>query len=400
MKRGVLTILVLSCLFMGCIQQESPESCITKVAESGELLDGPPLVSTVEDPLHDFILDNPLFEEHFDVVYQSFDAIPSALDIIRVDLEREDPYYYFQIFTASDTMPEFLWGETQLIRFGVYVDTDLNGVSDIVLTTSEPGRGMVLTSDFTFKEDMPLLTFDTTSLTVSASTALLGDHFDWVAFTAYSPRTEAYYQTPLEDVYYVPEVDLAYADTGRGILLFASISAGKRCRITDTGISTCPPLGNPPGRRMVPGSLCRGWMLKQKECGNLRIELWCNCSSGGPPWIGGAFGKRIEEGFFKRGWVARCPFFGGQNSQVDEDTDNDEIPDKVLHVVVDMGADDDLDGYLDVMVYKYDFKTNRVIITNIERDYHTGMTVNARIFLWGPVPPFSSPYLVPGFVVI
>ena len=397
---GNLAILLLILFFVnGCIQQAPEGPCSIQVAEPGELEDVQ-LVSVVEDPRGDFIMDHPFFERTFDLAYPGVDAIPAALDIVRVNLERKETVYSFQIFTATDTVPQLLEEGVQLARFGVFVDLDLNGTSDILLTTVEPERGVVVTSDFDLIEEMSLLTYDSTSVTISASAELLGDHFDWVAFTAYSPKEGAYYQTPLEDFFFVPEVDLAYADTERRVLAFVSVSnIGNKCKVTDSGIATCPPRGNPPGRRRVPGSFCKGWLLKQKQCGNLKIELWCNCSSGGPPWTGGFFGKRIEKGLFRRGWVAKCPFKGGQNSQVEEDVDNDGIPDKVYHASTDMGHDDDGDGYLDTMVYVYDFRTNLVSITNIERDYHTGEVVNRKRFLWGAVLPFVSPEMVPGSVL-
>jgi hypothetical protein len=393
-------LLLISCLLNGCIQQAPEKACDTTIIGSGELTDAPPLVYTVEDPLQDFMLDHPFFEERFDVVYQGVDVIPPAVDIVRVELQREGDYYYFQIFTAGNTIPEQLERGMQVIQFGIFVDIDLNGVTDLLLTSATGlERGVVVASDFGLIEEMPSLAYDSTSMTISASAALLGDSFEWIAFTAYSPQ-KAYYKTPLKDVVFVPEVDLAYADTERRVLFSTSVSGtGRDCQITETRIYSCPPRGNPPGRQRVPGSTCKGWMLKQKQCGDIKIELWCNCSSGRPSsWHGGAFGKRVEQGFFKRGWVAKCPFFGGQNSQVDEDTDNDGIPDKVHHAVADRGLDDDGDGYLDIMIYKYDFKTNLVTIINVERDYRTGAVVNVKYLPWGPVPPFISPNMVPGQV--
>lgn len=400
-KMRNLTMLLLSCLLIGCIQQEPEGLCETEIVESGvlERADAPPLVLTVEDPQDDFILDHPFFEQTFDVTYQSFGMIPPTLDIVRVDLERVGDTYYFQIITAGSNVPQLLGEGMQLARFGVFVDTDLNGVSDLLLTTTvEPDRGVTVTSDFSVMEEM-FPTYDTASMTVSASAEVLGDHFDWVAFTAYSPQEGAYYKTPVEDVYVVPEVDLAYADAERRVLLSTSVSGtGWGCHVVNTGITTCPPPGNPPGRRRTHGSLiCKGWLLKQKQCNGLTIELWCNCSRGGPPWTGGAFGKWVENGFFRRGWVAKCPFNGGQNSQVHEDTDNDGVPDKVYHSVSDGGHDDDGDGYLDVMLYVYNFRTNLVTITNIERDYHTGAVVNVRSL--PPLPPFIEPNLVPGSII-
>lgn len=399
--RSFIILLLIFCLLTGCIRQAPEKVCDTTLVGSGELADPPPLVYTVEDPLQDFILDHPFFEENFDVVYQMFDAIPPAFDIVRVELQLEGDYYYFQIFTASKNVPQQLERGMQVIQFGVFVDTDLNGVSDLLLTsTIELERGVVVTSDFSLVEEMPSLTYDSTSMTISASAELLGDYFDWVAFTAYSPQEGAYYRTPSEDVVFVPGVDLAYADTERRVLLSTSVSGTERdCHTTETRIYTCPPRGNPPGRQEVPGSTCEGWILKQKQCDDVKIELWCNCSSGGPPtWVGGAFGKRVEQGSSKQGWVAKCPFWGGQNSQVHEDTDDDGIPDKVYHSVVDRGLDDDGDGYLDVMVYKYDFETNLVTIINVERDYHTGTVVNIKYWPPGPVSPFIDPNMVPGQV--
>ena len=394
MMNLIILLLSLSLLMIGC-----PPPCSTKIVGHGTLAGAPPPVSIAEDPQLDLILDHPLFEENFDVVYRSYDMIPIALDIVRVELRRDERNYYFRVSTAGDNVPELLREKNRSALFGIFVDTDLNGISDFLLTTTDnPERGVVVAPNFDLIEEMPSLSIDSTSVTISASINTLGDHFEWVAFTGYSPAERSHYHTPLEGLFIVPIVDMAYADTARTVLLHTTLSGtGQQCQVTDMGITRCPPPDNPPGRQNVPGAGCEGWMLRQKRCGNLKIELWCYCCTGGPPWSGGAFGKRVEKDTNK-GWIARCPFSGGQNSQDEQDADNDRVPDKVTHTVVDGGSDDDHDGYKDVMIYEYDFDTNRVTITNIERDYNTGAVVNTKILPGGSVPPYSNPKKVPGNV--
>lgn len=394
MKRtSKLAILLMSCLLLnGCIGQQKQE-CSSKIVAPGKPAETTP-VRLVEDPLQDFTLDHPPFERNFDIVYRDFSVIPAALDIVEVTVELSNDLWHFKITTA-DKM-DMLLDTKEPSQFGVFVDTDFNGVSDFLLaTTIQLKGGVLVTPDFELVEEIRL-SIEENSITLFAHAETLGDHFEWVAYSGYSPREGAYYRTRLEALFVVPEVDLAYADSERPVLVTHSLSGtGQQCQVVETEIFSCPPPDDPPGRQNVPGSTCgEGWMLRQKRCGDRKIELWCNCSSGGPPWTGGFFGKRVEKGP-NSGWVAICPFERGENYQWDEDVDGDGIPDKVVHTVIDRGYDDEPDGFLDVMIYEYDFGTNMVTITNIERDYSTGDVVNTKPWPGGPVPPYSNPGDVP-----
>lgn len=372
--------------------------CGTEVVatiDPSELESAPPPAAFAEDPLGDHILYDPLFQENFDVGYAE---VPPALDIVAVEVGLEGQNYYFRVQTAGDNVRELLLERERMVQFGIFVDTDLNGLSDFLLiTTGDPERGVVISRDFERVEEMPL-DINANSVTMFAPIGTLGEHFEWVAFTGYSPEEEAYYLTPLEDLFIVPIVDMAYADMERTTLVFTSLSGtGKQCQVTDMGISFCPPSGNPPGQEPLPGPTGphpsdKGWMFWQKKCGDLKIELWCY----------GAFGRRVEKGSNK-GWIARCPFKGGQNFYKLWDNypspNGDGVPDRVRHWVQNgkfyWGFDDDGDGCWDWMDFDYSFDTNLVTILNLEFDSGKNLVVTDPDPA-SPHKPYDWPWDVPG----
>jgi hypothetical protein len=343
----------------------------------------PLAVSSVEDPRGDFILDHPMFESNFRVSFESAAAIPSALDIIRVDVQRRDPDYIFRISTAGPNLPALLGERTRSVQFGVFVDVDRNGSGDVLLlTTDRPLTSVVLTPQLRVLERERRATVEGNTVTLAVARSRIGDRFDWVAFSGFSPRSDAHYRTPLDSigVFFLPEIDLAYPDLERRMILFHhSISgSGSNCQITGVGMNYCPPQGNPPGRQSAPKSNCQGWMYQGTRCGNQGFEWWCNCSSGGPPtWSGGYYGKWVFNGSVT-GWIAKCPYGGGVNSQDDQDTDQDGVADVIMHTTVDGGGDDDGDGYQDVMEHTFLFSSNQVTSCNKERNYQTLALINKR----------------------
>lgn len=403
-----VSLLVAACPPTSILAQQPCRTEIVAGIDLRELKLTPPPAWVVEDPLRDYILDHPLFKENFDVVYESYKVIPTALDIVSVEVALDGDKYYFCILTAGGNVLELLQEGRHSARFGVYLDRDLNGYSDVLLTTTDrgPERGIVITPDFEVIEDMPRLTIEDNSVTMRVSRETVGDHFDWVVFSGYSPREDAYYRTPLEEVgvFVVPEVDITYPNPERTVLVHTVLSgSGPSCRVTGMGVTICPPPGkppnNPPGRRRVPGSSCEGWMYQRTQCDNLGYELWCNCSVvrhdqyGNPYWHYGEYGKRVFKGSAS-GWVAKCPFVGGLNGQGVQDTDGDSVPDRIMHTVVDGYGDDDNDGKEDVMVYDYSFLTNKVTSCHIERSYQTGVVLDEK---WlPPTPPYTDPASVPG----
>lgn len=395
--RNIIIILLMS-FFLFIIGSAQPPPCTIKTVGPGSVERASPPLTIARDPVGDLNLYHPLFEENFDVVYGNYDAIPRALDMVGVELLREGRNYYFRVLTAGENIPELLQERRQSAIFGVFVDTDLNGISDFLLTTTiDPEYGMVVSPNFEFIDEMPSLVIDSTSVTMSAPISLLGEHFEWVAFTGYSPIEEAYYLTPLEDLFVVPVLDMAYADINMLPLIYISLSGtGKQCQVTDMGLTYCPPSGNPPGYKNLPGPTGplskKGWMFWQKKCGDLKIELWCY----------GAFGRWIEKGSNK-GWIARCPFKGGQNYfyLVDKvpPPNGDGVPERVLHDVYNgkfhWGFDDDCDGYWDSVHFDYSFATNLVTIKNKEWSSPTMLVVDDDD-PQSPHKPFDDPGLVPG----
>ena len=363
----------------------------------------------VRDPLGDYFLDHPLFEEIFDVVYESNEAIPPAIDIIAVEVALDGDDYSFHILTAGDNLPELLQEGRRSVRFGVYVDTDLNGISDVLLTTTDqPERGVAITPGFEVIEDMLRLSIEDNSVTMCVPRDRVGDHFDWVVFSGYSPVTDAYCSTPLAAVFYVPAVDIAFAGPDRRVGFSDSFSqSNPACKQVWTGVTSCPPKGNPPGRTNI-GPGLDGWLIKREQCGNRAVDWWCYDSQWNSlqnRWEGGAFGKRVFENTYK-GWIAKCPFDCGLNdNKVLRDSSNTKII-KVYHTIKDADCpqpagppipkDKDRDLRRDIMSHEYQFATNTVISCNIERDPQTNALLDKRCL--SPKPPYTSPWSVPGSI--
>lgn len=391
----LISLLSLGFLIMGCAPKKP---CITQTVGPLSVESPPPLVSRVEDPLQDFILDHPLFERNFDVVYGSNEVIPQALDIIAVEVALDGDYYRFHIRTAKEGLPELLEEGRHSARFGVYVDKDLNGASDILLTTTDqPKRGLVITPDFKVIEEMPRLIIGNNSVTMYISRRIVGDHFDWLVVSGYSPVKRAYHPTPLEHVFFVPEIDVVFpVEVPRMFEILTTYSGtGPACQVITTQFNTCPPAGNPP-QVSVPGTSYKGVMISHAQCGIRGYALWC---VNPPP---GFFGKRVFEGA-QQGWVARCPFLCGYNNQNIWDTNNDQVPDIVFHTIKDnpkcgtqTNFDQDNDGKIDIMQHEYTYQTNQVVSCNIERDFQNQAILDKRCCL--ARPPYADPAMVPGSI--
>ncbi len=366
------------------------ETAVSEQCSKTTVGSGPELAAV--DLRQDFFLRHPLFEKNFDVKYPPREAIPKSVDIQKAQLVLKGGHYHFRISTAGKGIRKLMADGKRSVQFGVFVDSDFNGLSDLLLiTTTNPKRGAIFKRDLERAKTNLLLTADDISVTMSVPESALGKRFGWVAFTGYSPHANAYFRTRWDDVRILPVIDLANVLTYVNTLVFVDISGrGQQCQVTDMGLSSCPPPGNPPGKQAIPTPsgphpTTKGWMFTRKQCGARKVELWCY----------GAFGRWVEDGANK-GWIARCPFLGGQNFYTDWDYDGDGAPD-VVHHWVHNGPyyDDDHDKCRDEMDFLYRFRTNLVTITNREYDSADNVVVE-HPDVQSPHAPFDVPGLVPG----
>lgn len=130
----------------------------------------------------------------------------------------------------------------------------------------------------------------------------------------------------------------------------------------------------------------------------LRIEEWCldlgnpdpnpfTLDSNGFPNvdIADAFAKKVIHGDGTQGFITRCPYQRGDNSETKQDFDGDGIPDIIVHRVEDGGADDDRDGKDDAMTYLYDVNRKLHTATHYENDKATDSTTHS-----GPHQNFNN----------
>jgi len=341
------------------------------------------LVRLVADATGDFVLDHPLFTEVYDVVFEDNSYIPPALDIVQVEVRTENGIHTIQIRTQEGGVIQEMSRDDQRVSFGVYIDSDGNGVSDFLLTTTDnPERGVIVTHEFELVEEMSELAIEDTTVTMQVPEEIVGARFHWLAFSGYSPRAEAFHPTAMEDVFVVPDVDVVSSVPDMAALI-AFYSGPGTCQVVDKLYVACCG-GACPGSASVPlttipGTSQQGKLFYRKQCGTRIYEFWCR---------GACFGSRVYGGG-TAGWVGRCPYICGLNS-VNIWAQSKNAPlDVVYHTVRDANCSDmlnpmkhddryDNDNKMDSMAHTYLYATDQLESCNLERDENTGSLLGKR----------------------
>lgn len=368
---GLLTLLIAA----GCARVRP---CLTEIAPPSGT-EPEELVRLATDSTGDFILDHPLFTEVYDVEFEDNASIPPALDIVQVEVLSDGGIHTIRIRTREGDVGWEIRQENQRVSFGVHIDSDGNGVSDYLLTTTDnPERGVIVTPEFEFVAEMPGLVLEDNAVTMQIPEEIAGAHFDWLVFSGYSPKAEAFHTTSLDGVFFVPQVDIVRSVAGMAAIVSFYAGPGT-CQLFDQrAISRCPASGP---LTTVPGTSLQGKMFYRKQCGTTMAEFWC---------VGGAFGTRVYGGG-TTGWVGRCPYPYGMNFMEAYDSNNDQILDKVFHSIRDAVAwdpsdpsapydpmkhnDSDTDHRIDLMEHTYLFASNQVESCNVERNESTGAQI-------------------------
>jgi hypothetical protein len=84
-----------------------------------------------------------------------------------------------------------------------------------------------------------------------------------------------------------------------------------------------------------------------------RFETWALDLGGEGPNTDDVLAIRVVHADGTQGWIARCPYEGGDNFALYLDTNEDEIVDFLIYSSTDTGADDDRDGREDMVAYLY-----------------------------------------------
>lgn len=340
----------------------------------------------VVDRAGDFHLYHPDFQENHGLVFPNQAAIPPELDILSVETEQEAGEVRFHIRTAGRNLPEVMADRSRLVQFGLFLPA-CSATNGLVAATDREGqRTLIFSPDFRLLGTTAVASVSADSLTLTLPGSLVSTPCDWAAFSAYSPQAQAFYPTPLDNLVFVPIVDTVQRDDSQVLnVQVIQSGTGQQCHVTGLGAYFCPPAPSLPGKQPLPGlPSVLGWKFTETHCLDRSVSLWC----------AGAFGRYVEVGA-SGGWVARCPFCGGQNFCQQWDLDGDGCPELVNHVVYDGGRDDDGDGCQDVMVYSYSFQRNLVTILNLEYDPAGNLSVNDPDPS-SPHPPFATLWLVPG----
>ncbi|MFH0820253.1 MAG: hypothetical protein V1908_00615 [Candidatus Peregrinibacteria bacterium] len=389
-------------VLVGCATTPTPvkPTCLESTASptSPEILERMPVLRefrNFEDPPNDFLLDHPFFEENFDAVgVLERTKIPSVLDLraIRVGPEGNNVMFQIRFAQREDGGPTLRELLTQRrAQVGIYVDTDRNGVSDfLVTTTAEAERGLVVTHNLTERMADVTVRLGESELTLFVPKAIIGDRFDWIIFSGFTPIDDAYFRTNLDMVFFLPLVDVYYPQDIPSNVGFSTsyTGTGKQCHVTTTTFNTCPAQGNPT-LVQVPNTSPpkQGVLLYDVRCNGRGYDFWCLSQS--------FFGKHVYDAG-QQGWIARCPFTCGLNQEGRWDSDSDGLVDKIYHTITDQDCgsyhDGDGDGLLDVMAHTYLYSSNQVTSCNLNRNYSTNVLVSK------DCKPAQAPYTDPGMV--
>lgn len=352
--------------------------------------------SHAEDITNDFMLVDPIFLRNFDgyISEENFRNMPPEVDIVSVKITERGTDYCFRIQSNGNNVASLLVDGSHSILYGVQVDIDLNGRSDLaILTTDRQGSGAVVSPEFDMLGEVQVST-EGNSVTLCTSKDRLGEHFDWLAFSGYAPvlsqphasqlgRDTPFYTTPLTEgygVFAVPLVDLVTPNLESAIAVTLFLTgSGMQCQATGIGMNSCPPGDNPPSptQPLDTDTYCTtGWLYQGKICGDYQWGIWCAC--------GGYYGTWVQAAS-DHGWIGICPYVGGDNNMVQDDTNNDGIDDWFVHDTYDgrpwvISTDDDLDGKFDVMRRTYQLGSF-VSTCNEHYDYNALPSQN---------PPLSS----------
>ena len=389
-KRVALIGLFAPLIGAGCA---TTRPCSTEIAPPTQTKPAE-LVRLVADSTGDFELDHPLFTDVYRVAFEDNRSIPPAVDIVQVEVVSAGGIHTIQVRTQGGDVRQEIGRRDRRVSFGAYIDSDRNGASDYLLTTTDnPERGVIVTPDFKLVAEMPSLRFSENVVSMQVPAKIVGTNFDWLVFSGYSPKAEAFHPTPLDHVFFVPQIDVVPSVAGMvGVITF--YTGPGSCQVIDSRSSARCPVAPGTPTTTIPGTSIQAKLWYRKRCGTTEAEFWC---------VGGAFGARVSGGG-TTGWVGKCPYSCGMNWIDAWDSNNDGSLDKVWHTVRDAACsapqnvskhqDDDQDHKMDSMDHTYLFATDQLESCNFEKNETTGSLLAKRCC--PQRKPYASQGSVPG----
>jgi hypothetical protein len=400
-------------VFMCCAAYLAPA-----VAQEWEELIQRLPVTVVEDPEGDLILDHPVFERIFDIRLESVEEVPGEVDIIAAAVERVSDFYHFSIRTRGQDVGELLAPGRQHAQYGFYIDADVDGRSDLLLLTAgKPGVGVLVTTEFDIVAELDLAV-EPGGVVFRLPTEFVGDTFDWSAFSGFTPRPGAAFGTPVDTLFYFPEIDwLQPTALIRDHPLNNSMTehfrtiqeSGRLSVVFSAQQIMCPPATaeysawyKKMGLVPIPGYTQNGVLLQEElwPLQNYLTQLYCS----------GSFTRYIKEPT-QDGFMARCPFPCGANMFFASRGPGGQ-PIGYEHTIYDKPVckgqnsyDNDGDGLLDVMRHRFFWAhsnpayAKKVESCNIERALTKSMT--GQIKATRCCPPrklYSAPFDPPGSI--
>ncbi|GEM_PF-4515516 len=377
--------------------------CVTETPPpSGTEPEG--VIRYAEDPTEDFEIDHPMFAELYDIVFELNTPIPPALDLVEVVVESGEGRHTFYLRTRDGGVIQEMRNTDQRVTFGVYIDSDGNGVSDVIVTTTIGGeRSLILTPEFEPIDAPTELCINDDLIALTIPEWVIGTGFNWIAFSGFSPNPNAAYTTTMDDVVVVPDVDVVSSQVGMNALLSFFDGPGT-CQITEKLALACCggacAKSAPVPYTTVPGTSQTGRLFYRKQCGQRIYEFWC---------LGACFGSRVYGGA-TTGWVGRCPYPCGYNSVNIWKQGPSVQLDKVYHTVRDASCasladmknplkheDSSIggkDGKMDSMHHAYWYATDQLTSCNVERQPGTAAFIDQRCC--NVRKPYASLNAVPG----
>jgi len=346
------------------------------------------VIRYAEDPTEDFEIDHPMFAELYDIVFELNTPIPPALDLVEVVVESGEGGHTFYLRTRDGGVIQEMRDLDQRATYGVYIDSDGNGVSDVTVTTTIGGeRSVILTPEFELVDATSELWIEDDLIALTVPEWVIGAGFHWMAFSGYSPNPHAAYTTSMDDVVVVPDVDVVCSQVGMNALL-SFLDGPGTCQITEKLAvaccgGTCAKSASVP-YTTIPGTNQTGRLFYRKQCGQRIYEFWC---------LGACFGSRVYGGA-TTGWVGRCPYPCGFNTVNVWKQDATVQLDKVYHTIRDAScaskadmknplkhADSWIggkDGRMDSMHHTYWYGTDQLTSCNVERQPGTATYIDQR----------------------
>lgn len=331
---------------------------------------------SVTDPEDDFTVSQQLFEEDFQIKYNKA-VIPASMDIRNGTMGYKNDFYIFTVSTSSSNLQTHMDSNSEICSFTLFVDIDHDGKTDILVTCDGHSKQVKYTDNQynSVATDLPYRIFNN-NIAIPVLRELIGDNFQWIISSGYSPNNIRYYQTQADDIHFVPGVDYLIGSQSNSQWSDWIEICGERGKriVVEREAHHCMP--NEQERKHLGPNIkpkgwdASGWEYKIIDWTNGGYELWCACDTNTCQYGVRVINKDIKEGAVW--WVAKCPFKGGFNVtyEVCQTNVHDNIY-RLTHTVYDMGDDDDKDDSLDVMIYDYNFKSDDFYIALRQYDYNT-----------------------------